>query len=93
MKTYSHQNECFTCSEHHSALIVDGIGRWVKLEAGRAGIVGIVRRLLRSFCRYLIDSREPARGRARPMVSSRTSVTSHLDGALEIYHLAKTRFN
>jgi len=52
-------------------------------QVGRAGLVGIVWRLLRPF-RYLIGSREPARGRARPMASGRTCVTSRLTRALAI---------
>ena len=52
-------------------------------QVGRAGLVGIVWRLLRPF-RYLIGSREPARGRARPMASGRTCVTSRPTRALAI---------
>ena len=55
-------------------------------QAGRAGLVGIVWRLLRPF-RCLIGSRasrEPAQGRARPMASGRTCVTSRPTRALAI---------
>ena len=59
--------------------------RWSR-EVGqesRAGLVGIIWRLLRPF-RYLIGTREPARGRARPMASGRTRVTSRPTRALAI---------
>jgi hypothetical protein len=59
--------------------------RWSR-EVGQescAGLVGIIWRLLRPF-RYLIGTREPARGRARPMASGRTRVTSRPTRALAI---------
>ena len=59
-------------------------------QVGRAGLVGIVWRLLRPF-RYLIGSREPAQGRARPMrVRSNLRHVPCDEGARD---LGKTRFS
>ena len=51
-------------------------------QAGRAGIFGIIWRVLSAY-RYLERSREPGRQLARPMEFSRTRTTSRPTRALE----------
>ena len=51
-------------------------------QAGRAGIFGIIWRLLSAY-RYLERSREPGRQLARPMEFSRTRTTSRPTRALQ----------